>query len=90
MTTTLEPAPPEAPGWEPRRRRVPEIGPAWRAARGRFAGEGLAAQAGRYVALFLVFTVFIEVLFHSVLSVAYPRSCGQMKTTRAPRARKST
>src|SRR5438552_257711 len=71
MTTTLEPAPPEAPGWEPRRRRVPEIGPAWRAARGRFAGEGLAAQAGRYVALFVVFAVFIEVLFHSVLSVAY-------------------
>src|SRR5438445_819085 len=31
MTTTLEPAPPEAPDWEPRRRRVPQIGPAWRA-----------------------------------------------------------
>src|SRR5438309_418649 len=71
MTTTLEPAPPEASDWEPRRRRVPEIGPAWRAARRRFAGEGMTAQAGRYVALFVVFAVFIELLFHSVLSVAY-------------------
>src|SRR5437899_2687628 len=71
MTTTLEPAPPEAPDREPRTRRLPEVGPAWRAARRRFANEGLSAQVARYVALFVVFTLFIEILFHSVLSVAY-------------------
>src|SRR5205085_138109 len=67
----LEPAPPEAPRREPATRRLPEVGPAWRAARRRFANEGLGAQVARYVALFVVFTLFIEILFHSVLSVAY-------------------